>query len=64
MTEKQFLSPGDEFEVTIDRIGRFRDGLAKKDGFIFLVPNTNEGDKVKIRVTKCANRFGFAEVIT
>ena len=53
---------GDELEVTIDAVGGKGDGLAKKDGFVLFVPNTKEGDHVKIRVTKVLRKVGFAEV--
>ncbi len=54
---------GDELEVVIDAVGGKGDGLAKKDGFVLFVPNTKEGDRVKIRVTKVLRKVGFAEVI-
>lgn len=54
---------GDELDVTIDAVGGKGDGLAKKDGFVLFVPNTKEGDRVKIRVTKVLRKVGFAEVI-
>lgn len=63
MTDKNFLSIGDIFEVTIEKICQMGDGLAKVDQFVFLIPDTNEGERVKIKITKCANLFGFAKVI-
>lgn len=54
---------GDELDVVIDAVGGKGDGLAKKDGFVLFVPNTKEGDRVKIRVTKVLRKVGFAEVI-
>jgi len=53
---------GDELEVKIEAVGEKGDGIAKKDGFVLFVPNTQEGQTVKIRVTKVLRKVGFAEV--
>ncbi|MBI4439176.1 TRAM domain-containing protein [Candidatus Woesearchaeota archaeon] len=50
-------------DVTIESVGRKGDGIAKKNGFVLFVPNTNKGDHVRIRVTKVLGSAGFAEVI-
>ena len=63
MTDKNFLSVGDTFTVTIEKICEMGDGLAKVDQFVFLIPDTNEGERVKIEITKCANLFGFGKVV-
>ena len=57
------VSVGEELDVTIEAVGEKGDGIAKKNGFVLFVPNTSEGDKVRIRVTKVLNKVGFAEVI-
>jgi len=54
---------GDELDVKIEAVGEKGDGIAKKDGFVLFVPGVNEGDEVKIRVTKVLRRVGFAEVV-
>ena len=54
---------GDEIEVTIEAVGAKGDGIAKKDGFVIFVPNTQVQDKVKIRITRVLRRVGFGEVI-
>jgi|TARA_Y100000310_G_scaffold331918_1_gene406461 predicted RNA-binding protein with TRAM domain len=54
---------GDEFDVKIEAVGEKGDGIAKKDGFVLFVPNTKEGQEVKIRVTKVLRKVGFAEVV-
>lgn len=53
---------GDELDVKIEAVGEKGDGIAKKDGFVLFVPNTKEGQEVKIRVTKVLRKVGFAEV--
>ncbi|MBI5066577.1 TRAM domain-containing protein [Candidatus Woesearchaeota archaeon] len=54
---------GDEFEVTVESVGEKGDGVAKKNGFVLFVPNTKQGDTVKVRVTKLFKKFAFAEVV-
>ena len=54
---------GDEIDVKIESVGEKGDGVAKKDGFVIFVPNTQAGDEVKIRITKVFRKVSFAEVI-
>jgi predicted RNA-binding protein with TRAM domain len=54
---------GDEIDVKIEAVGEKGDGIAKKDGFVLFVPNTKEGDEVRIRVTKVLRKVGFADVV-
>jgi|TARA_Y100000310_G_scaffold80298_1_gene76953 predicted RNA-binding protein with TRAM domain len=56
------VNVGDELDVKIEAVGEKGDGIAKKDGFVLFVPNTKEGQEVKIRVTKVLRKVGFAEV--
>jgi len=57
------VSVGEELEVTIEAVGEKGDGIAKKKGFVLFVPNTKEGQRVKIKVTKVLKKVGFAEVV-
>ena len=64
--ERRSFAPvkvGDELDVKIEAVGEKGDGIAKKDGFVLFVPNTSEGDQVKVKVTKVLRRVGFAEVV-
>ncbi len=54
---------GEELDVKIEAVGEKGDGIAKKNGFVLFVPNTKQGDDVKIRVTKVLRKVGFAEVV-
>lgn len=54
---------GDELDVKIEAVGEKGDGIAKKDGFVLFVPDTKQGDEVKIRVTRVLQKVGFAEVV-
>lgn len=55
---------GDEIDVKIEAIGDKGDGIAKKDGFVLVVPGTQLNDEVKIRITKVLRKVGFAEVVS
>jgi predicted RNA-binding protein with TRAM domain len=57
------VKEGDELTVAIEAVGAKGDGIAKKDGFVLFVPNTKEGQNVKIRVTRVLRKVGFAEVV-
>ena len=57
------IREGDEIDVTIEAVGEKGDGLAKKDGFVIFVPNTKQGDKVRIRITRVLRKVGFGEVV-
>jgi len=63
---RSFMAPvkvGDEIDVKIEAVGEKGDGITKKDGFVIFVPNTKEGDEVKIKVTRVLRRVGFGEVV-
>ena len=57
------VNVGDEIEVKIEAVGEKGDGIARKEGFVLFVPNTKEGDEVKIRVSRVLRNVGFAEVV-
>ena len=57
------VNVGDELDIKIEAVGKKGDGIARREGFVLFVPNTKEGDEVKIRVTRVLRNVGFAEVI-
>lgn len=57
------VKEGDELDVKIEAVGAKGDGIAKKDGFVLFVPNTKEGDEVRVRVSRVLRRVGFADVV-
>ena len=67
MERQGFRNPpvnvGDELDVKIDAVGEKGDGIAKKDGFVLVIPGTQLNDEVRIRVTKVLRKVGFAEVV-
>ncbi len=54
---------GDEVNVKIEAVGEKGDGVAKVKVFVIFVPNTREGDAVKIRITRVLRKVGFGEVL-
>ncbi|MBI5391485.1 TRAM domain-containing protein [Candidatus Woesearchaeota archaeon] len=63
--ERRSFAPvkvGDEVDVKIEAVGEKGDGIAKVKGFVIFVPNTKQGDEVKVRITRVLKKVGFAEV--
>ena len=56
------VNQGDEIEVTIDSVGEKGDGIAKVKGFVVFVPGVQQGQTVKVRITKVLKKFAFGEV--
>jgi len=54
---------GEEIDVTIEAVGEKGDGVAKVKGFVIFVPGVQQGDNVKVRITKVFRKMAFAEVI-
>ena len=54
---------GEEIDVRIEAVGEKGDGVCKKKGFVLFVPGVQEGDEVRIRVTKVLRKVGFAEKV-
>jgi predicted RNA-binding protein with TRAM domain len=50
-----------EYEAKIEDISRRGDGIAKIEGFIIFVPNTEQGEHVKFKITRVGNRFAIGE---
>jgi len=57
------VNVGEELDLKIEAVGEKGDGIAKIKGFVIFVPNTKEGDEVRIRITKVFKKVGFGEVI-
>lgn len=54
---------GKEYEVTIEELSSRGEGIARVQGLVIFVPNTKQGEHVKIKVTKISRRFAEAEVV-
>lgn len=57
------VSEGEEHNVMIDAVGEKGDGIARVNGFVLFVPNTQTGDRKRVKITKVLAKVGFAEVI-
>ena len=65
---KKFQKPipvreGETYEVTIENIGEKGDGIAKVDGYVIIVPKTQKGERVKVKVTAVRGKVSFAEIV-
>lgn len=54
---------GDVLDVKIESVGAKGDGVAKVQGFVLFVPGVQEGQEVKVKVTRVLRKAGFAEVV-
>src|SRR3989344_5539624 len=52
-----------EYDVTIEGIGENGDGIAKIEGFVIVVPGTQKGQKVRVKVNAVRGKVSFAEVV-
>jgi predicted RNA-binding protein with TRAM domain len=57
------VKEGQEYDITIEGIGSKGDGIGKVKGFVVIVPNTKEGDTVKVKVTAVRGKIAFGEVV-
>ena len=55
------VRPGEELDVDIVDTGSEGDGIARVEGFTIFVPDTEEGERVRVRIEDVKPRFGFAE---
>lgn len=58
------IKEGEEYDVTIEAVGRKGDGIAKIENFIIFVPGTKAGDQVKVKITEIKGSFATANVVT
>jgi predicted RNA-binding protein with TRAM domain len=54
---------GDELDVTISEISRRGDGLTRVQGFVIFVPNTKQGDNVKIKITQVKPSYAVGQIV-
>lgn len=58
------VKEGEVREVEIEDVGDQGDGLARIDGgYVVIVPNTDIGDSVTVRITEARENVAFADVI-
>lgn len=54
---------GDELEVTVSEVSRRGDGLVRIEGYVVFIPNTKQGDTVKIKITQIRPNYAVAQVV-
>jgi predicted RNA-binding protein with TRAM domain len=57
------VKEGQEYDVTIEGIGEKGDGIAKIEGFVIVIPGTQKGQKVRVKVNAVRGKVSFAEVV-
>ncbi len=57
------VEEGQEYDITIEGVGSKGDGIGKIKGFVVIVPNTKQGDTVRIKVTAVRGKVAFGEVV-
>ncbi len=57
------VKEGDIYDVTIEGIGEKGDGIAKIQGFVIVVPKTQQGQRVKVKITAVRGKVSFGEVV-
>src|SRR3954469_5274462 len=55
--------PGDQLELTIDRLAHGGAGVARLDGYVVFVRGAVPGDRVRARVTKSKRSFAEADSV-
>jgi predicted RNA-binding protein with TRAM domain len=58
------VNEGETREVEIEDIGEQGDGITRVErGFVVIVPDTKESERVKIEITDVRQNVAFAEVV-
>lgn len=57
------VEEGEQYEVTIEDTGDKGDGIAKVDGLVVFVEDTEIGDEVTIEVDNVGRSAAFASVV-
>ena len=58
------VSEGETCEVEIENLGDQGDGIAKIDrGYVVIVPDTEVGERVTVRISEVRENVAFAEVL-
>ena len=57
------VAVGGEYDVKIDDIAREGDGIARVDGFVIFVADTNVGDDARVQIDKVMRRFAIGHKV-
>lgn len=54
---------GEEMDVSVTEMSRKGDGMTRVKGYVVFIPNTKEGDSVKIKITQIRPNHAIGEVV-
>ena len=57
------VEAGETYDVSIEDLAREGDGIARIEGFVIFVPETQVGDEITIRINKVMRKFAIAEKV-
>jgi len=57
------VAVGSEYNVKIEDIAREGDGIARVEGFVIFVPETQVGDQVRIQIDRVMRRFAIGHKV-
>lgn len=57
------VKAGEVHDVVIESLGAKGDGIAKIDGFVVIVPGTEKGQSVRVRINAVREKVSFGEVV-
>lgn len=62
--KKSPVEVGDEIEAKIEGVGEKGDKMVKQEGLIIFVPSDkNEGETIKLKITRVSSKVAFGEEI-
>jgi predicted RNA-binding protein with TRAM domain len=62
--QKPPVEEGEQRDVEIEDIGEQGDGISRVDrGFVVIVPDTEQGERVTVQITDVRENVAFAEVV-
>jgi predicted RNA-binding protein with TRAM domain len=54
---------GETYDIEITDLGDEGDGIARVDGYVLIIPDTDVGSEVTVRVNHVSDNVGFGEVV-
>lgn len=57
------IEEGDIIDGVIDSVGKKDDGVLKIGTFVVFVPNSKEGEKVTVKITRVLRKYAFSEKV-
>lgn len=56
------VTEGKTYTVKIEDVAQKGDGIARIEGFVIFVPDTQAGEEVTVRITRVLPKYAFAVV--